>query len=125
MTVHLMAQRAYARPDVSARNPRAVEYDLLARSTADLSAAWLRRDTEFGALARALDANLRLWTVLGADVADPGNALPQSLRARLFYLYQFTAGHSRAILDGRATPGALIDINTAVMRGLRGEGGQA
>lgn len=125
MTVHLMAQRAYARPDVTARNPRSVEYDLLARATADLTAAWPRRDRDFAALARALDANLQLWTTLGADVADPGNALPQALRAQLFYLYEFTAEHSRAVLEGRSSVEVLVDINTAVMRGLRGQGGAA
>lgn len=125
MTIHLMARRAYARPDVTARNPRAVEYDLLAKCTADLNTAWHRRDTEFSVLAKAIDANLRLWTVLGADVADPSNALPQALRAQLFYLYEFTAEHSRAILEGRSSVGVLVDINTAVMRGLRGERGTA
>ncbi len=123
MTAQLLARRAYARPDVTARNPRAVEYDLLAACTADLSAAWQRRDTEFAILARALDANLRLWTVLGADVADSGNSLPTALRAQLFYLYEFTAEQTRRILDGRGSVLVLVDINTAVMRGLRGEGG--
>ena len=92
-------------------------------STAKCSAAWPKRDTNFAALATALDANLRLWTTLGADVAGPGNALPQALRAQLFYLYEFTAEHSRAVLEGRASVEVLVDINTAVMRGLRGEGG--
>lgn len=125
MTVHLMAQRAYARPDVTARNPRSVEYDLLARATADLGTAWAQRSQNFATLAAAIDANLRLWTMLGADVADPGNALPQALRAQLFYLYEFTADHSRAVLEGRSSVEVLVDINTAVMRGLRGEGGAA
>lgn len=122
MTAHLMARRAYARPDVFARNPRAVEYDLLAQATAALSSAWVQRETDFPHLAKALDANLRLWTLLGADVANPENGLPQTLRTRLFYLSQFTAEHSRAVLEGRASIGVLVDINTAVMRGLRGEG---
>jgi flagellar protein FlaF len=41
----------------------------------------------------------------------------------LFYLYEFTVHHSRAVLDGRGSVGVLADINTAVMRGLRGQGG--
>lgn len=123
MTAHLMARRAYARPDVIARNPRAVEYDLLAQCTADMATAWQHRDTDFAFLAKAIDANLRLWTMLGADVAGAGNGLPPNLRSRLFYLYEFTAIHSRSILDGRSTVGVLVDINTAVMRGLRGDRG--
>ncbi len=56
-------------------------------------------------------------------MALPGISLPAALRARLFYLYEFTARHSRAVLDGKASVEVLVDINTAVMRGLRGEGG--
>ena len=67
-----------------------------------------------------MDRNLRLWSALAADLASPENALPPELRARLFYLYEFTAQHSRAILDGSGSASVLVDINTAVMRGLRG-----
>ena len=77
------------------------------------------------ALVRAVTDNQQLWSTLAADVAQPGNSLPAALRARLFYLYQFTAQHSRAVLDGKASVEVLADINTAVMRGLRGEGGAA
>lgn len=125
MTLHTLARATYARPDLTARSPRAVEYDLLARATAALTEAWPKRKADFGALAAAVDRNLRLWSTLGADVADPGNALPQALRAQLFYLYQFTAEHSRAVLDGAASVEVLVDINTAVMRGLRGQSAPA
>lgn len=118
MNALAQARTAYARPDAPQKNPRATEYDLFARITRQLSAA-TRQD--FAALTRALHENLRLWRTLAADVADPGNSLPPALRARLFYLYQFTDQHSRKVLDGSAEAGVLVDINTAVMRGLRGE----
>lgn len=105
------------------RTPRAQEYDLLARCTQKLSMAWMRRKEDFPMLATALTENLRLWSALAADVAEKGNGLPPPLRAQLFYLYEFTAGHTRSVLDGRASVEVLIDINTAVMRGLRGDGG--
>jgi flagellar biosynthesis activator protein FlaF len=114
------AARAYSRPDAPARTPRNIEYDLLARTTQRLSSAWVRRKADFPGFARALDDNTRLWSALALDVADAGNGLPAALRARLFYLYQFTAQHSRAVLDDRGSVEVLIDINTAVMRGLRG-----
>ena len=50
------------------------------------------------------------------------DGLPALLRARLFWLYEFTASHSRAVLEGKAEATVLVEINTAVMRGLRGEG---
>jgi len=121
-----LAHSAYGRPDAPARSPRTIEYDLFARTTRALAAAQVATGpagrADFAALAKALHDNGRMWRVLATDVAEPGNALPPALRARLFYLYQFTEQHSRKVLDGNAEAGVLIDINTAVMRGLRGEG---
>lgn len=116
---------AYARPEAPSRTPRAVEYDLLARITARLSASAVNRKTDHPAFVRALNDNLALWTTLAADVAGEGNGLPALLRARLFWLYEFTAQHSRAVLQDKGEVAVLVDINTAVMRGLRGEGAAA
>ena len=116
---------AYARQEAPTRSFRSVEYDLLAQVTRRLRSAWANRDTDFPGLVRALAHNQQLWATLAADVAQPGNSLPAALRARLFYLYEFTAHHSRLALDGKANVEVLADINTAVMRGLRGEGGAA
>lgn len=112
---------AYGRPEGSVRTPRGLEYDLFVRTTRALRDGWTQRRENFARLAEALADNTRLWSVLAADVASAGNALPPLLRARLFYLYEFTAQHSRKVLNGTASIDVLIDINTAVMRGLRGD----
>ncbi|WP_240794034.1 flagellar biosynthesis regulator FlaF [Pseudorhodobacter turbinis] len=114
---------AYARPDAPSRDARAIEYDLFARMTRRLSAAWAQRKENHAALVRALHDNGTMWRTLAIDVADEGNSLPAPLRAQLFYLYKFTTVHSKNVLDGKASADALVDINTAVMRGLRGNGG--
>jgi flagellar protein FlaF len=114
---------AYARQEAPTRSFRSVEYDLLAQVTRRLRSAWSTRETDYPGLIRALADNQEVWSTLAADVALPGNGLPAVLRARLFYLYEFTAHHSRAIMEGKASVEVLADINTAVMRGLRGEGG--
>ena len=121
MTFH--SAISYAQREAPTRSLRAVEYDLLAQVTQRLRAAWADRATDAPALARAVTDNTRLWSTLASDVALPGNSLPQALRARLFYLYEFTAQHSRAVLDDKASVEVLVDINMAVMRGLRGDGG--
>ncbi len=122
MSAQLAAARAaYSRPETAAPAPRAREYDLLARITQRLAEAEGRRTQDLAAYLAALDENLRLWSALGQAVADEANALPASLRAQLFYLYEFTAHHSRAARKGDASAAVLIDINTAVMRGLRGQ----
>jgi flagellar protein FlaF len=115
----------YAQREAPTRSLRSVEYDLLALVTRRLRSAWANREADFPGLVRAVTDNQQLWSTLAADVALPGNSLPAALRARLFYLYQFTAQHSRGVLDGKANVEVLADINTAVMRGLRGEGGAA
>ena len=119
----LNARRIYASPVAPQKTPRAIEYDLLARITQQLAVTWASRQQNYPALMAALDENLRLWITLAADVAEPSNGLPAPLRAQLFYLYEFAAQHSRAVREKDASVEVLIDINTAVMRGLRGDGG--
>ncbi|MFC3118687.1 flagellar biosynthesis regulator FlaF [Jhaorihella thermophila] len=63
-----------------------------------------------------------MWNIFAADVASHANKLPAELKARLIYLAEFTQVHTRRVLAGEATVDALLDVNTAVMRGLRGEG---
>lgn len=123
MFANSAAHAAYARPEAPHRNPRDLEYDLLARATKALTQAARHRPRNYPALVAALDENQRLWSTLAADVAEPGNGLPTQLRAQLFYLYEFTVQHSQQIRDKDASVDVLIDINSAVMRGLRGQGG--
>lgn len=126
MTAHFSAARSvYGRPEAPHRTPRSLEYDLLARASQRLASAWVARKERFHLLVVALEENQRIWLTLATDVADSENGLPAKLRAQLFYLYEFTAQHSRVIRDGKGSVEVLIDINKAVMRGLRGEGGQS
>lgn len=118
-------RHAYGRKETPTRTPRGLEYELLAQATQRLSKAWVGRAKDFSTLAGAIHDNLRIWITLAADVADPDNGLPPALRARLFYIYQFTEKHSRDVLNSGASVEVLTDINTAVMRGLRGEAGAA
>ena len=125
MTLHILARNAYGRPEGATRSQRSIEYDLFARTTQRLTAADARRGEDYPAFVAALHDNTRLWRALAVDVADPGNQLPGDLRARLFYLYEFTVEHSRKLLGGEGSAGVLVDINTAVMRGLRGLQGES
>ena len=119
------ANLAYAQPAAPTRTPRAAEYEVIAQITRRLSTASATRKENYPAFIAALAENEQLWSTFAADVASDGNGLPAPLRARLFYLYRFTAEHSRKIRAGAATPEVLVEINTAVLRGLRGEGGSA
>jgi flagellar protein FlaF len=119
------ATAAYASPSAATRTPRGLEYEAFARITRRLKAASDDGKTGFAALARALHDNRALWTVLAGDVSSPDNGLPARLRAQIFYLAEFTFQHSRKVLAGEASADVLVEINTAVMRGLRQDAGSA
>ncbi|MBK1634759.1 flagellar biosynthesis regulator FlaF [Rhodovulum adriaticum] len=116
-----MAQTAYSAPNQAhMRSPRATEYAAFTRITARLKEAAATDPVDFPALAAALDQNRKLWRVLAMDVADPANGLPDTLRARLFYLFEFTDQHTAKVLARTADAAPLIEVNTAIMRGLSG-----
>ena len=118
MNATLQAQTAYGHQARAIKTPRDTEYDAIAHITRRLKAAD-GQTGRFAELAAAVHANRRLWTILASDVAHPDNPLPQDLKARLFYLAEFTDAHSSRVLSQSATAAPLIEINTAVMRGLR------
>lgn len=119
------ARMAYASQTAPIRTERGSEYDAFARVTRALSQAAGKGRGQFSELADALHRNRQLWTILAANVADPDNALPEGLRARIFYLSEFTDHHTSEVLRNGADPAVLVDINTTVMQGLRSDGGPA
>lgn len=120
MNAQLLAKTAYATNTAPIRTPRSAEYEAFARITHRMKSATEGGARTFPELAAALHANRQLWIALAADVAEEGNALPAKLRARVFYLAEFTALHSGKVLRGDDNAEILIEINAAVMRGLRG-----
>lgn len=114
-----MAQNAYATSQAPIRTPRTAEYEAFARATHRLQRASEHSSPNLSDMAHALQENRRLWTILAADVAEDGNQLPPELRGRIFYLAEFTRQYSSKVLKSEAPADVLIDINTAVMRGLR------
>jgi len=124
MNTAALAQSAYAKATVIAPEPRDVEYRAFARVTRKLSEETDGPDA-FPRLATALNENMTLWSTLAQLVADPNNQLPDQLRAQIVYLAEFTQQHTRKVLAGDATTGVLVEINTAIMRGLRARTGGA
>jgi flagellar biosynthesis activator protein FlaF len=123
MSVAAHVHSTYANHAQALKTPRDIEYDLLVRITARMQDHLPHpRGRAPAALIAALYDNRRLWTVFASDLAESGNALPDDLRARLFYLAEFTIHHTERVLLGAATADVLAEINTAVMRGLRGQG---
>lgn len=126
MNVAAHARTSYAHHARALKTPRDIEYDVLARITGRIQANLPGTGQRPGVpLIEALNDNRRLWATFATDLAQSENGLPQDLRARLFYLAEFTMTHTTKVLSAGASAEVLVDINTAVMRGLRGQGGRS
>lgn len=121
MSAAAHAQSSYAHPARPLKTPRDIEYDLMAGITGRLKAALPHPKGRLSpSLAAALHDNSRMWAAFATDLAHPENAFTEDLRGKLFSLAEFSLQHSAKVLRGEATTDVLVDINMAVMRGLRG-----
>lgn len=120
MNIINQARQAYAPKTSALRTGRSAEHQLFSEVTTRLRRAADRLPSSFPDFAEAVHANRAVWTHLAAQVADDDNALSEDLRARIFYLAEFTSFHSRKLLKGEADVTPLIEINAAMMRGLSG-----
>lgn len=116
-----MAQNAYSQTAASTRTDRGREYEILAQVTHRIRSAALKGKRGFPQLAEALSDNRKLWTAFAIDVSDGANGLPQELRARVFYLAEFVQAHTSKILSGQAKVTPILEINTAILKGLSGQ----
>ena len=103
----------------SLRSARSVEYDVISNVTYRLKSAARQRKSAFPAFVAALHENRRLWSVLAADVLSPGNALPDGLRAGIAGLNGFVQTHSARVLSQQAPVRPLLEINLAILKGLK------
>lgn len=114
------AQRVYSPASTATRTPRSAEYEVIARITRRMKKAIASKDRV--SLVHALHENRKLWNTLALNVADQGNALPNELRAQLFYLAEFTEKHTSKVLRKEADAVILLEVNISILRGLRMEG---
>ncbi len=113
-----MSIKAYQRAATQADNPRQLEYRAFGQVTAGLVRAQEQGVAAAPILAEVLDANRKLWNVLSADCATPGNQLPLSLRGQIVSLALWVSRYSSDVLRNGADIGPLIDVNRTMMEGL-------
>ena len=114
----MFQKSGYAAAARSTGMPRDIEYHAFSRVTGKIRRA-IETDAPLGVLGEALTENLTLWRTIAIDIAAPENGLPAQLRAQLFFLFEFTSAHTPKVLKGEADVEALLDINRAIMQGLR------
>ncbi len=112
-----MSIKAYQRAATQAETPRELEYRAFGIVTASLVKA-KEEGTALGALAEAISANRRLWNLMRADCAAPGNQLSPTLRGQIISLSIWVSRYSSEVLRTGADIDPLIEINRDVMAGL-------
>jgi flagellar protein FlaF len=106
---------AYVQAQASTETPRQTEYRLFAQVTRALMDS---QESDFAALAKAVNWNRRMWLVLQADCAREENELPESIRAGIISLAIWVDKHSRKVMTREGQVEPLIDVNRSIMEGL-------
>lgn len=108
------AYKSVAQSTVSAPQ---VEHDLLLSVAYEMEAA--EGSENFRDIHEAMLRNVRVWTSLAADCADPDNPLSKDLKARIVSLSIWVFGHTGKVGRKEATVAPLVDINRIVAKGLK------
>lgn len=120
MNVSVKAYGSFSKVGSPTRTHRDIEYEALVQITRRVRSAADQSKLGFGKLAEALHQNQSLWDTFAIDVSDRSNPLPRELKAQIIYLAEFTRHQTKEILTRNASIDPLIEVNTAIMRGLKG-----
>jgi flagellar protein FlaF len=112
-----MSYAAYAGAQQAAETPRDLEIRAISHITSQLLDA-NKPDAEPMSRIRALNGNVRLWSLLTEYLSDPANALPDSIKASYISLGVFARRTSVAALTTSTDLSTLIGLNTDVLEAL-------
>ena len=115
----LQAQNAYKSAVKETASEKMIELKLFTSITSRLKGVKPDDFSDYTKMANALHDNVQLWTTIMSDVAGDGNQLPVELRAQLFNLGHFIQKHTFKVLEGTENIDAIVDINEAIIKGLR------
>jgi flagellar protein FlaF len=120
-----MSLQAYQRAAEQAEGPKQTEYRLFGLVTRALMDAAQKDEADFSGRIRALHWNRRLWTTLAGDCANPGNTLPDALKANIISLSIWVDKHTSQVMQRQESIQPLIDVNRIIMQGLSGQAAAA
>lgn len=112
-----MSYAAYAGIQKSTESSRDLEIRAISFTTQQLVQA-NQPDAEPLDRIRALNGNIRLWGLLIEDLFDPGNALPEPIKANYVSLGLYARRASVTALSKATDLTTLIGINTDVLDAL-------
>jgi flagellar protein FlaF len=119
-----MSYLAYAGVQAASETPRDLEIRAISHITRQMVEA-NRPDAAPIARTRALNGNIRLWSLLMHDLSSSGNALPEALKADYISIGLFARRASVAALARPRDLADLIRINTDVLDALSLQRGAA
>jgi len=99
--------------------PREIELRIFEQITTALEETG-QPDIHFTSRIAALHRNRELWMTLMCDLADDGNQLPKSLRARLISLGLWVINETQRLVRTNDSLTDLIEVNRSIIRGLAG-----
>ena len=124
MNAHaLNAQSAYGNSGRAVGSDKDNEVHVFQRSIARLRPLAGPDFKLTGPAAETLSENLRLWDALVVDMLHPDNALSDALIGQIMGLSRFVRHHTHTLYSGSGSVDVLIDINTAILKGLLGQPG--
>jgi len=126
-----MGLAAYKRTIRESETPRQIERRILSRVTHDLAEKGEgfdatedkgeRMNILSAGLRDALYENQRFWSALRYDLAEPGNTMPDALKASLISIALWVDRHSTGLMAGEGRLAGLVEINGNIAAGLAGQ----
>lgn len=112
-----MSHAAYAESQKAAESGRDLEIRAISHITRQMTEV-NQPSADPIARTRALNGNIRLWSLLMQDLANPGNALPEPIKSSYMAIGQFAHRASLAALPRASSLDTLIRINTDILDAL-------
>ncbi|WOR14489.1 flagellar biosynthesis regulator FlaF [Hyphomonas sp. FCG-A18] len=119
--MHSLARQAYGQVQHRTAGPKEIEHAVFEQITEALQDVAKTEAPVPNVYADAVSRNMELWTILAADLMSDANALPLETKQGLLGLSEFVRRTSMTLLTEGGDVTDLIDVNIAIMRGLRGD----
>lgn len=113
-----LAYRAYGEVTQRTAGDKEIEYALFLQITQALESVLDPVTRDAAEWADALSRNQQLWTIIAADLLQPGNGLAEDVKRGLLSVSEYVRQACFKALAGEEVIADLIEVNRTVMAGL-------